>query len=161
MSLSYTILNKKRQIFKKSKFDGSNTVECLDLLSKSIKWVPMRGAEIIRVPKEYVARPDLISLAVYGSDEYADIICKVNGISNPFELGENQILVCPEEGDMENMLVDPCQENIFISDPKNESMLGMNKTNKKKPTEKRSPNEATIFDKNYTYVEGLNGLVFY
>ncbi|MCH5166933.1 MAG: hypothetical protein J1F35_03485 [Erysipelotrichales bacterium] len=161
MSLSYTTLNKKRIVKKRSNFDGTNTVECLDLLSRSIKWIPMTGAEIVQVPKEYVARPDLISLAIYGSDEYADIICKVNGISNPFELGEGQILVCPEENDMENMMAEPCQENVFMSDPKQDSMLSSVKNNKKKPTEKRSPNEATVFDKNYTYIEGLNGLVFY
>ena len=161
MALTYTILNKKRQIFKKSNFEGTKTVECIDLLSRSLNWVPISSPEIIPVPKEYVARPDLIALAVYGSDEYADIICKVNGISNPFELGEGQILICPDVSDLENMLAEPCASNVFLTDTKNESMLNTVKNNKKKPTEKRSPNEATVFDKNYTYVEGLNGLVFY
>ena len=45
------------------------------------------------VSKEYIARPDLVSLAFYKTDEYADIICKVNGISNPFELNENMVLL--------------------------------------------------------------------
>ena len=53
------------------------------------------GVEFIRVIDDYVARPDLISLAVYGTDQYADIICKINGISNPFELNAGMILLIP------------------------------------------------------------------
>ena len=53
------------------------------------------GITFIEVIEDYVARPDLISLAVYGTDKYADIICKINGISNPFELNTGMILLIP------------------------------------------------------------------
>ena len=53
------------------------------------------GIEFIRVSDDYVARPDLRSLAVYGTDQYADILCKINGISNPFELNAGMILLIP------------------------------------------------------------------
>lgn len=161
MALTYTILNKKHIIRKKSNFEDTKSVECIDLLSKSLKYSPIYEAELIVVPKEYVARPDLISLAVYGSDEYADIICKVNGISNPFELGEGQRLVCPSVHSLENMLYEPCEANVFINDPKQDSILNNVKNNKKNVNSKRSPNEATVFDKNYTYIKGVNGLIFY
>jgi hypothetical protein len=42
-----------------------------------------------------VARPDLISLATYNDASYADLICKLNGISNMFELNEDDVIVIP------------------------------------------------------------------
>lgn len=42
------------------------------------------------------SRPDLISLRIYGSDDYQDEICKSNGISNPFSVELNQALVLPQ-----------------------------------------------------------------
>lgn len=51
--------------------------------------------QLVRIPKSMVARPDLISLATYNDASYADLICKVNGISNMFELNENDVIIIP------------------------------------------------------------------
>lgn len=48
-----------------------------------------------RVPKDYVMRPDLISKAVYNTTNYAEIILKFNGISNPFSINEGDIILIP------------------------------------------------------------------
>lgn len=70
--------------------------EYKDLLAKTWDiWDSSPYINPIIVNKYYVARPDLISLAVYGTDEYGDMICKFNGISNPFELNEDMVLFIP------------------------------------------------------------------
>ena len=42
-------------------------------------------------------RLDLISLKYYSSDKLVDIICKANGISNPFAVPRGTILVIPDK----------------------------------------------------------------
>lgn len=49
----------------------------------------------IRVDDDYIARPDKVANDVYGIEQYGDIICKINGISNPFELNTGDILAIP------------------------------------------------------------------
>ena len=87
--LNYDILHNKPTI-------DINGEEGLDLLTKSLNFVDgTQQGNFLQVNEYYVARPDLISLAVYGDDRYADIICKLNGISNPFELNEKMVLFIP------------------------------------------------------------------
>ena len=72
MALDYlTLFNKP--ITKLSNKDGDMEV-CFDLLPVTCDshYVDTRGQKCI-VNKYYVARPDLISLAFYGTDKYADI----------------------------------------------------------------------------------------
>ena len=94
--LDYKILKNKGKLYKKNS-DGT-TEEFLDLLTKSCNSMDSTAGDIIIVNKYYIARPDLISLAVYGDDKYGDIICKINGISNPFELNEGMYLYTPDLG---------------------------------------------------------------
>jgi hypothetical protein len=41
-------------------------------------------------------RPDLISSEYYGTENFLDILCKFNGISNPFSLERDQLLKIPK-----------------------------------------------------------------
>jgi hypothetical protein len=50
---------------------------------------------VYRVEQDTVMRPDLISYKFFGTDKYADAICKVNGIYNPFSIEEGKVLVIP------------------------------------------------------------------
>jgi hypothetical protein len=50
---------------------------------------------IYKVPKEFAMRPDLISAAVYNNILYAEIILKYNGISNPFSIQEDDLILIP------------------------------------------------------------------
>lgn len=144
----------------------------LDLLSKSIynntdneyDWNALfSNAKPVIVTKEYVARPDLISLYAYKTDEYADLICKINGIQNPFELNENMVLLLPSKYQLDN-IVNKTNTGVseFISDDDTttDNICQVEKTNKKLLNQKRSPNEATINDNNYIIRKDL-GLVFY
>ena len=62
---------------------------------------------IFLVSKEYIARPDLVSLDAYGTTGYADIICKINGISNPFELNEGMEIIIPVTENIDFFSVEP------------------------------------------------------
>lgn len=48
-----------------------------------------------RVPAEYVMRPDLISQTAYNSNNYAELILKYNGISNPFTIDKDDVILIP------------------------------------------------------------------
>jgi len=58
-----------------------------------------------KVPKDYVMRPDLISKAVYNSTAYAEVLLKFNGISNPFNINEGDVIIVPNlDGAIEKMV---------------------------------------------------------
>lgn len=71
---------------------------------------------VYRVPESMKMRIDLISLAAYGTDEYADIIMKYNGISNPFSIDADDILFIPTLDTVENDLIRPVlQSNAAVN----------------------------------------------
>lgn len=158
-----------------SKTDIDNTKQLyLDLLSKTVHtyedddmdWNALfQDFRPIVVREEYIARPDLISQVVYGTDKYADLICKLNGISNPFELNEDMVLLVPGVDKIESMLIKTGQACEKISEEDNsstttENIASPDRGNRKLLNEKRSPNEATVNDINYIIKKDL-GLVFY
>lgn len=51
--------------------------------------------EVFVVTDYHAGRIDLISLNVYGTAELSDQILKYNGISNPFSVGEGDVLIIP------------------------------------------------------------------
>ncbi|HUT79856.1 MAG TPA: hypothetical protein VMZ29_01535 [Candidatus Bathyarchaeia archaeon] len=51
---------------------------------------------VYKVPRDYVMRPDLISKAVYNNSLYAEVLLKYNGISNPFSINENDLILIPD-----------------------------------------------------------------
>ena len=156
MGLQYKILEKKPII----EHDG---LKYKDLLADTINHDVVISGSFVVVNKEYVARPDLISLAVYGTDEYADILCKINGISNPFELNENDIVVIPHIETLQEFCNNNVISSTFIS-PNNPSDEILNTLGdikgQKLPDERRSPNELVVGEKNYD-VDVENGLIIY
>lgn len=51
--------------------------------------------DIKRISKHFRMRPDLVSIAEYGSDQYAEIILKFAGVSNPFTIDEDDVFMIP------------------------------------------------------------------
>lgn len=150
--LNYKLIDYKATIKK-----GSKTYK--DLMSKVWQNKQPRSGQFLIVNKYYVARPDLISLAVYGSDQYADIICKVNGISNPFELNEDDIIICPSVDFLSTCCKYAESKSEMIKSSKDE-ISAPQETFQKRYDDVRSPNEQLIGDTNYTIDKSL-GLVFY
>jgi hypothetical protein len=96
---------------------------------------------VFEVTEEYVARPDLISYDAYGDDMFADVICKLNGISNPFELNIGMNLIIPSPTDIMNFTLRPSDKDK----DENWFNMGANKSIKTKNS-KRQANEAIVGD---------------
>ena len=152
--LKYDILHNKPTI-------DINGEEGLDLLTKSLNFVDgAQQGNFLQVNEYYVARPDLISLAVYGDDKYADIICKLNGISNPFELNEKMVLFIPTLEYM-NFIINKetaKKTNKIVEEDTISANLKVGA--QKQKNEKRSPSEQVIGDTNFIVDKSL-GVVFY
>lgn len=158
MALDYLTLHNKPKF--KIKDKNGDTQLCIDLLPKTTTSIfgNEPGAKKCIVNKYYVARPDLISLAFYGTDEYADIICKVNGISNPFEMNENDMLNIPAVESVRFYSAHADSPSEIVTD---KSTVGRAKISKQKQlNKKRSPAEQIVGDKNYV-IDRTIGLIFY
>lgn len=88
--LSYSTLNFKREI------DSDYLGERIHNLLDDTFSIPDNYIyNVFTVTEEYIARPDLISLDAYGDTMFGDVICKLNGVSNPFELNVGMKLIIP------------------------------------------------------------------
>ena len=153
MPLDYKILNKKPIITR-------NGVKFQDLAVQTIDPSVEISGSFLVVNKYYVARPDLIALAVYGDDRYADILCKVNGISNPFELNEGLIIVAPDINDIYLFYQLEDSNNTTISSSGEENKQESAKAIQKKKNEPRKANEQVVGDRNFR-IDKNNKIVIY
>lgn len=60
--------------------------------------------EVVRMDKMFHMRPDLVSQAAYETDEYTEFILKFSGISNPFTLDDDDVLMIPNDQQMIGMM---------------------------------------------------------
>ena len=155
MPLDYKILNKKPIITR-------NGVKFQDLAVQTIDPSVEISGSFLVVNKYYVARPDLIALAVYGDDRYADILCKVNGISNPFELNENDVIILPHVETLMDLTNMSPVESVFVDgNNNNELVTGFMDTELQRDVNSsRSPNEQTKGMTNIV-IDEENGLILY
>ena len=103
--------------------------------------------------EKYIGRPDLISLDAYGDPIFADVICKINGISNPFELNVGMTLIIPSPSDVFSFPQQAPQDELE------------GKTNEevpvpKKKNQKRQANQAIVGDKRFK-IDASKGIVIY
>lgn len=110
---------------------------------------------IFRVTEDYIARPDLISYDAYGDSMYADVICKLNGISNPFELNMGMLLIVPAPGDITKFHIRPDADDIAADEDNFNAPVAKLKTNKK-----RKPNEAVVGSSRFK-IDQSSGVVIY
>jgi hypothetical protein len=73
--------------------DGAERI--VDLAAKTLNSLNIRFQTLAKVIDGEQARPDLVSLRVYGEDSYQDQICKTNGVSNPYSINVDDVLVMP------------------------------------------------------------------
>lgn len=148
--LDYSVLNLKTEM--QSDYLGETIYNMLDYTFT----IPYNYSyNIFEVTKEYIARPDLISLDAYGDTMYADIICKLNGISNPFELNEGMKLIIPSPEDITNFIVEPS-----IKDRDENWCSSSQGTRSKTKNSKRQANEAIIGDTRFK-IDKKNGIIIY
>lgn len=141
--ISRVLLNKKEY---DSPYIGEKIVNLLD---KTFEILGPYDATVMEVSEEYIARPDLLAFDIYGDSMYADIICKINGISNPFELNEGMYLIIPSIDSLDNFVVIPT--NIESKQYKPEP---------KKNTDRRKPSDATQGNTRFT-IDELSKVIRY
>lgn len=113
--------------------------------------------KVIRVSSMHVARPDLLSQHLYGSDTYGDLICKINGVSNPFELNEGMMLVVPDIADIESFYIsDTWNDDISVD----EGTSSYTNPVPKSKNEKRAANESIVGDQRFR-IDASNRVIIY
>ena len=109
---------------------------------------------IIKVTESMVARPDLLSYKIYGNEVYGDLICKINGISNPFELNKDMLLLVPVVEDIDKFFIKDEYDNHIDDD------TNIQKAKPKAKNEKRTANEAVIGDSRFK-IDAANRVIIY
>lgn len=132
-----------------------NNSEIVNLLDKTFSIPNEFTYNVIEVPGDCIARMDLIANQIYGDSSFSDLLCKLNGISNPFELNEGDMIVCPNVSDIGNFYY---IEKEYEKETENSEKV--NKPIPKGVKEKRKPNEAVIGDKRYK-VDRANKVIIY
>ena len=95
----YTLDNKKE-------ITDSRGNQIIDL-TKSIfarKTGSIKDYKVVRLSDVYHMRPDLVSQMMYDTDEYTEFILKFGGISNPFTLDDDDVLLIPNESQAVGMM---------------------------------------------------------
>lgn len=149
--LTYPVLNFKHKM--KSDYLGE---ELFNLLDVTFAMPDNFGFNIFEVTEEYIARPDLISLDAYGDTLFTDVICKLNGISNPFELNVGQKLIIPSPEYINEFTVKPSIDDIELSDSPNKNSQPIAKSK----FEKRKANEAIVGDTRFK-IDSSTGIIIY
>ena len=148
MGIIHTVLNNKRTIH--SEWLGETIINLNDpsfIIPDTFQY------EILEVTERYIARPDILSNDIYGDALYSDLLCKLNGISNPFELNAGMILIIPSPDCIMEFMKTP---TIAESEEK----LDKAKPIAKQKNQKRKPNEAIIGDKRFK-IDKTRGVVIY
>jgi hypothetical protein len=144
--LFHTVLNNKNTI--KSNWLSDNIY---DLAEQTFIIPKLYSYEVLEVDEKYIARPDLLSYDIYGDTLYGDILCKINGISNPFELNKGMLLIIPSP---DNIL------DFVTKDLSNDEVKDLNKPITKTKKEKRKANEAVVGDTRFK-IDSNRGIVIY
>ena len=101
----------------------------------------------------------MLSKHFYGTVDNADIICKLNGISNPFELNENMYLIIPEASDLQFFYNTDSLAGELSTDDSLKDDTGTINMQKKK-NEPRKANEQIVGDGNFR-IDKNNKIVIY
>lgn len=149
MGILYTVINNKKEFF------SDWLQEKLLNLNDPTFVIPDRYEyEILEVTERYVARPDILAKDIYGDSIYSDLLCKLNGISNPFELNKGMILVIPSPDCIMDFMHTPTIDELDSNIDTN------NKPIAKQKNEKRKANEAVVGDSRFR-IDKTKGIVIY
>ena len=158
----HTVLNNKSEIY--SDWLKENIINLND---SSFKIPNSYQYEIIEVNERYIARPDILSKDIYGVSNgilvtypyiygdsiYADLLCKLNGISNPFELNKGMLMIIPSPDTIMEFMNIPTTFEL-------DSYEKINKPVGKTKKSKRKANDAIIGDSRFK-IDKNKGIVIY
>lgn len=150
----HTVVNNKKQIYSDWLQDT-----IINLNDPTFRIPDSYEYEILEVTERYIARPDILSKDIYGDTLYSDLICKLNGISNPFELNKGMLLVIPSPDCIMDFMKIPTIEECDI-DIYSNSHTNSNKPVSKTKNTKRKANESIIGDTRFK-IDKTKGIVIY
>lgn len=110
----------------------------------------------VSIDRDHEARLDLIARTAFGNELYGDILLRLNGPSNPFEVAEGMYMILPAMDEFDNFLVNPSKN----WKEKTTAEQVKNKPKPKAKNEKRKPNEAVIGNKRFN-IDPLSKIVIY
>lgn len=142
-----SLLKKKPQIF--SSVLGENIIH---LGAQTFRMPSWAAYTVYKVSRSHIARPDLISRIMYGTEIYGDFLCKVNGISNPFEINEDDVLIIPNLNNMGDFMMEDNFNDTLVEDN--------SKPKPKTKKEKRKANEAVVGDTRFK-IDKENHVIIY
>jgi hypothetical protein len=93
---------------------------------------------IVEVSADYDRRPDLLAFALYGNDDYLDMILKINGISSPLDVRQGDFIMIPDKEKAMGFYVNPEKDPTEIKNGY------LDETKKSKEDDKRIQNIAKI-----------------
>ena len=99
-------------IDKKNTYINNDGIELVDL-SDSIFNSNLKAVtcSFYKVTKEMQMRPDLLSIASFGEDTYAEMIIKYSEICNPFAIEEDDVIAVPSLNSVYNEVKDVILSN--------------------------------------------------
>lgn len=130
--------------------------EMVDLASQTFVFPMDFEYTVAEVTEATEARPDILSYDMYGSDMYGDLICKVNGISNPFDLSVGTIVIIPAAESLSKFFT---RETADL-DATRDTNTHYGTPKPKRRNERRRPNEAVLGDVRYK-VDKANKIIYY
>ena len=149
----HTVLNNKKQIYSDWLQES-----VINLTDKTFRIPNSYEYEILEVTDRYIARPDILSKDIYGDVLYSDLLCKLNGISNPFELNKGMLLVIPSPDCIMDFIYTPTIEECDTNSSKSNDII--NKPILKTKNSKRKANESIIGDTRFK-IDKTKGIVIY
>lgn len=150
--IQHTVLNNKKEIY-----SDWLQEQIINLNDPTFRIPDQYDYEILEVTEKYIARPDILSKDIYGDSLYSDLLCKLNGISNPFELNVGTLLVIPSPDCIMEFMKAPA---INECDAYLANSAVANKPVSKQKNEKRKANEAVIGDSRFI-IDKTRGVVIY
>jgi hypothetical protein len=92
----------------KNIFIKENGEKLIDLISSTFKFNG-NGASLgpVLVLPEEAMRPDLVAERIYGNQDRWDVLLKFNGVSNPFSLDSDTLLLAPSDMVFSKMVTSP------------------------------------------------------
>lgn len=105
-------IDKKRLITDKN---GNIIVDfTTSIFSKTARGIDSYNS--VRVTDVFQMRPDKVSFNEYGTDNNTEFILKYSGISNPFSLDKDDVLLIPNEDQAQSQMADLEEESFNAAD---------------------------------------------
>ena len=150
------LINSVLELKPLKKYKGTEE-QMIDLLSQTFIYPTDFEYRVAEITDATESRPDILSYNMYGDDKYGDIICKLNGISNPIEMSAGTIVIIPTVDSISRFFTTETED---FDDFNEKDQLENTMPTPKRKNERRKPNEAVMGDVRYK-IDKANKIIYY